>query len=359
MSLKKKKVTILLLAAAFVTVLTSCASSEYKQANEFFADKQYAEAATIFESLGDYENSIEMVNECAYQSALLDYNEGLYDVALSEFLSLGDYKESTDLIKACKYELGCEAKKIGNWDIAISYFTDLSHEDSDILLKECEREKGMHEKADYAFLAAIEEAILNRRAMNEKDCSLNEIILAELNILKEFSSALFYDTNLKSLANKYIGGLNTQKIALSKEYIEFQIKWQEGLVARYDVLCTLHEDYGLLSDDTEFISNYVAMLDSAREQLSALYDISNDIGVQVNGDSTSVSGYTLKIPYTNNTKYSFDLSFYIVFYKDDVRIDISSAFFSNITSKEECVFECYCPSSWKWNNAVINWVIGF
>ena len=96
-----KRITSLILAVAMLLTLTGCNSSDYKKAASLYESGEYAEAAEMFEALGDYKDSADMVKACNYQGALELSDAGKYQEALEIFLSLGDYEDCGEQSVSC------------------------------------------------------------------------------------------------------------------------------------------------------------------------------------------------------------------------------------------------------------------
>ena len=107
-----KKIATIVISAILLLALTGCDSSDYKKATELFNSGNYAEAQTMFEALGDYEDSAEMVLECKYQNSIALMEEKEYDTAKEILETLGDYKDSADVLR----EVG--------WNIFADYLYD-------------------------------------------------------------------------------------------------------------------------------------------------------------------------------------------------------------------------------------------
>lgn len=105
----RRKGAILAFLMATMLVLTGCDSSDYKKAMNLYDQGDYAQAVAIFESLGDYSDSQEMVAECKYQEAVTAYNDGRYSEAKDVFLNIEDYSDSMDLLADCYINLSYEA----------------------------------------------------------------------------------------------------------------------------------------------------------------------------------------------------------------------------------------------------------
>lgn len=99
-----KKVFALLLMLALVLSLTACDSSDYKEAMELFNSEKYSDAVTIFEELGDYEDSAQMALKCKYEMALSFIEDGEFDSAKELLVALDDYENCPELLKSIPWK---------------------------------------------------------------------------------------------------------------------------------------------------------------------------------------------------------------------------------------------------------------
>ena len=74
---------------AICLVLTGCDSSQYKKATSLYEAGDFEAAASLFEELGDYENSAEMALACKYTYAAQLLENKDYDAAKEIFEKRG------------------------------------------------------------------------------------------------------------------------------------------------------------------------------------------------------------------------------------------------------------------------------
>lgn len=100
-----KKIFALLLMLMLALSLTACDSSNYKEAMDLFNSEKYSDAVTVFEELGDYEDSAQMVQKCKYEIALdfLEIEE--FDSAKELLTVLGDYEDSFELLNSIPWKM--------------------------------------------------------------------------------------------------------------------------------------------------------------------------------------------------------------------------------------------------------------
>ena len=130
----EKKKTTKKLALVVVPVTAACIialilvtrvfipQSKYNKAVDFLNSGNYTGAISQFSELGNYKDSVDMLNECNYQQALFLANEAKYDNARTLFSSLGVYKDSESQILATYYTEGEEYMKIRKYSDAATYF---------------------------------------------------------------------------------------------------------------------------------------------------------------------------------------------------------------------------------------------
>lgn len=251
-----------------------------------------------------------------------------------------------------KYNEGVEAMNNGDWDAAIEAFTDLDYEDSATLLDECIKEKGMHENADYEYLETLAEDIQLRYSKTKDGSTDESLVNTELTMLEPFKDREFYDKDLKALSDKYLEGVYKQKEALSLEYSECQIAWQEGLVIRSDVLKELTDSYGFLEDDVDYKANYYNDVEKAHEDLDKLKAIEEDLVNQLDGaEAELISDSTGRLHYTNKTEYNFNLIMHFTFYdENEVHLESIEEYYENIKVGKKVNLDFYCPaetSTWE------------
>lgn len=74
----------------------------YNDASELYESGKFSEALAIFSTLGNYKDSIEKVAECeaaiAYENAMVLLNDGQYEQAYTEFLKISDYKDVPEIL---------------------------------------------------------------------------------------------------------------------------------------------------------------------------------------------------------------------------------------------------------------------
>lgn len=106
--------------------------------------ENYAAAAEIFETLGDYNNSSEMAADCRYHQAIQASANGEYDLAIQLFEALNGYQDSYDLGRAARYAKAVSYQEVGDYSTAIKLFGEVGqYQDSMKRLKQCFDKQGI------------------------------------------------------------------------------------------------------------------------------------------------------------------------------------------------------------------------
>lgn len=254
-----------------------------------------------------------------YNNALAHMEKGEYDEAAAIFEELNFYKDSAEKLVYCSYEAGKAAAESGEWDKAIEFLKDLKYNDSEKLYEQCKIRKGMDEKADSAFLEALEECV--RWRMNYGDEAVSEVLSErEYYALFPFKEEEFYQKDIRKAAKDFIAAADRQIDAL---YVETrrcskQLIWTEALVEQYAVLNTLYENYGFMADDSEFVNKYI----DGRERIEKLLKMYTEINIDLFDDFSNINYYEpdgndCYAEFVNNTDYEMTVKFYFQIHSED------------------------------------------
>lgn len=120
-----KIIIAVLLAAAVLTGgwLATGNLRSYMYASSLLGYGNHAEAAEIFESLGDYRDSAKKLSEAKYRMAgkLMDKRD--YEEAIEILEGLGEYSDSAEKLSECCYTLGKSRYRAEDYDEAYELFT--------------------------------------------------------------------------------------------------------------------------------------------------------------------------------------------------------------------------------------------
>lgn len=198
---------------------------------------------------------------------------------------------------------------------------------------------------EYQFLNDFEKAILNRLDMSKNNSTHEEIINSEYPILSKYEDAEFSDTQLKEICKLYLSGLNIQKEAIDSKlkYSEYDIKWQEGLIKRYQAIEKIYNNYDVFENNKQEIENsYINQLSTQKEKYDAYVKISDDLESQLDKATLNYNGNAFEIPFTNNTDYTYDITLYFTLYNSKgERVGYETPYFENIKPKIKNKFEIY------------------
>lgn len=141
-----KKAICMVCVLAICLALAGCDSSQYKKATSLYEAGDFEAAASLFEELGDYENSAEMALACKYTYAAQLLENGDYDAAKEIFEKLDNYADSKNFCKECDYQKAEDAFASGDYETAISlYELNPTYLDSEMKITNAKREL-MYEK---------------------------------------------------------------------------------------------------------------------------------------------------------------------------------------------------------------------
>ena len=220
--------------------------------------------------------------------------------------------------KESRYNSGKEAMSSNNWDEAIECFSGNDYENSEELLSEAVKEKGMNEKSDSAFLKDMGVSLMKRYEKSEQKSTFDKTYpFIELTQIGKYKNADFYDPELKKLAGDYINGVELEIESFEKDVNYDQLKYYEGHAKRFKTLKALTDNYGFLKNNVDYMVNYYNMAEKEEKRYSAYKAVLEDLEKQFNKNPTAKNientlYYAIKIK--NNTKYTYDMEVSYIFY---------------------------------------------
>ena len=117
--------------------------NRFTQAASFAELEDYASAAEIFESLGEYNNSAALALSCRYCQAIQASETGDYDTAISVFEALDGYEDSNALGRAARYAKAVSCQEAGDYALAGTLYGEVGqYEDSMTRMKQCFEKQG-------------------------------------------------------------------------------------------------------------------------------------------------------------------------------------------------------------------------
>lgn len=131
-----KKLGLLILVLTMVVSLCACGKAgDYEAAIALMEAGNYTEAVAAFAELGDYEDSVQKLEECenilSYAEAVALFEEEQYEDALAIFTALGNYQDSVEKKLECEKALAYQnaLDLIATGDYENAYTTLMSLEE--------------------------------------------------------------------------------------------------------------------------------------------------------------------------------------------------------------------------------------
>ncbi len=189
--------------------------SNYEKAGILFTEKNYGEAAEIYENLGDYEDSADKYLLARYNQALALEEAKKFDEAKQIYIDLGNYEDSAGRVNSCIYNSALSLMEQGNYDEAITIFISLEgYADSNSMIDECNYRKAVklieakdYQKAIETLIALPDHPDSENTILEAKYAYVNENLSAEnettLSYLKDLAQAKYKDSG--DLRNKLLG----------------------------------------------------------------------------------------------------------------------------------------------------------
>lgn len=123
------------------------AKDQYAIACSMQASGQYLEAASIFDSIGNFQDSVLRAQQCRYEQACAEEAAGDYDAAIVLFDMLGSYSDSYTREGDCRYALGKQQMERGDYATAMTTFAELgNYRDCMQLLTQCMDQLGIQRR---------------------------------------------------------------------------------------------------------------------------------------------------------------------------------------------------------------------
>ena len=221
-------------------------AADYEAAETCFENGEYAEAVAAFEALGDYRDSVERMEEARlaadYEAAEDCLENGEYIQAIAAFEALGDYRNSAERMKearlAADYEAAEKHFENGEYDEAIAAFTALEdYLDSSQRVKEAQSADEYAQVESLAQSGKVGEAAIAFYEMGEKERSLE--LWDEIAVRDTVSTESGTTVMLKKDGTVVFAGSN--------DYGEGNVENWENIIA---VSMGYHHTVGLKADGT-------------------------------------------------------------------------------------------------------------
>ncbi|MBR3149419.1 MAG: zinc ribbon domain-containing protein [Eubacterium sp.] len=243
------------------------------------------------------------------------------------------------------------------YENALKTLDGINSKEAKELKEKCNREIQMNKLADYSFLDTLKKSVEWRNAKaDEGKTSNDELVNYELNLLKDFPDKEYYNDDIKASAKKYVDGLQKQNEALKLEHSEYQIKWHDGMADRFEALKTLCENYDLLKDDNELYTTYISKAEYWRKYSDEINAIDKDLNTRLDNIQFDTDGYNdYYFTYKNGTTYSYNIWFYIDYYKGSTKVSRDEPYIENVKPNKKIKVSSYVSD--KWETCEILWEI--
>ncbi len=114
------------LIAVLVAVCFYVPYNNYNKASNLLENEDYAAAIEAFSALSHYKDSAEKVNECRYEWAISQYDDGNYSAAQNNFEKCADYKQAKLYITRCQIKNAEKSLNANNPQGAIPILSELN-----------------------------------------------------------------------------------------------------------------------------------------------------------------------------------------------------------------------------------------
>lgn len=316
----------------------------YDQALALLPQHQYVEAKVIFQSLGDYRDSLDqLMYQVPYQQAAYlmagaaandkaalpqhpayqpenAYSDNvtpmLYKGAAQLLIALGDFQDSAVLSSQCYLNAAAAYMDQGLFEEAFACQEFMNAADQEAVM------------ALYMTFCADDTAwtdlLASVKARMELDAQYNddptmtqkELVDAELEIMGAYAEdLLFHDQELKALVSDYLAALEAEAAALNESgFWADRSAWYAGNAMRYAVIEALIEKYDFLAEDAEAQASFAGL----SEKYTAFSAVEKALDAQIlnaQAENSDEDGdyYTFE----NNTGYAFSLIVTHTYYDEE------------------------------------------
>lgn len=247
---------------------------DYDEAVNLLEKGAYEEAEKAFRELGDYRDSENYVKyEVAYQQAIdcmVKSDTDGYKQAAGIFDTIADYEDSADLASICRLNLALDSLNNGDYDEALSYMELLDTDDANIL-----RNAYAALCSDGAFIADLEkifqETFSNWNSVPDKD-ALNRGI----ETLKGYSTAHFDDAALHDYVELFLDYFQHLSTCVSSDSVDM-VYYYACKAELFNQVDQIWESHGAFAS-SDLYNNYVGKADyllafhAVEEYLQKWYD---------------------------------------------------------------------------------------
>ena len=213
-----------------------CCEARYQYANTLIEEEKYEEAVSQLKTLGDYKDSAEILinteNKIKYDEAVEKVSESEYQSAIRMFKNLGEYSDSKEKISECYYLLAEEQFENKEWDKAISSFKSAgNYKDSKDKINEVENARiqywkdgvSVKYKTNNGFTSTKGDFIIHSVTVKLSENEKNYIFVIDCTLPKNMNISFFNPpsgTSFKIIEKSGKAGRNTYTFTVSKKKVK-------------------------------------------------------------------------------------------------------------------------------------------
>lgn len=321
----------------------------YERACTLMENGEYYDAKSIFETLGEYQDSAQKIQEIqlAIDTDNLNYylENGWYSDAMS---IINSYEGETHDQMVATYVTYCVDNlnhyiEKGWYGSALSFVEDHEGEIYDQLLAVY-----MTCCGDGTIIADLEAAVAARLELeNQGSTDYQAKLDAELNILSKYEDMPFYDEDLGDLIDSYLDNLSDQQYYINwySNYWYMPYYWGNEDAERIAILTTLGESYGFAASNAE-LQAILGTSESVSAYWTAWYNISDDLRWDLDYAHTDYSEGYRYLSFCNNTDYTFSLRLHVSYTDyDGAELSYEDAEYTALTPDAEFKFIMTFPEN--------------
>lgn len=251
MKAKLLGMSLLSICLAFSVAGCSAEASAYKEAKKLMEEGQYSEAAELFTTITEYEDSQELYLTCVYNEGMELMDAGAYSEAADLFATIPEYEDAKELYSSCVYTQGQEFIENNNYTEAKECFEKIpEYKDSSELVANCEHILAVKNDKTAPVITGVSEGEVLEAKFNE-EYNLKTYLDSVIKITDDVTEDL-KDYSITTTASVYdpdTGEINT----LQDGTYEFAIIAVDEAENKATINFSVHVDAVLhLTKDTEY-----------------------------------------------------------------------------------------------------------
>lgn len=221
LQIKIAAIFVAIALAIILPIALTVNARQYKKAEELYNNGAYAEAASEYSSILEYEDSQNKYNACIFNQAKALYDEEKFEEAKTLFLSLNNFNGADIYAQKCDYFLSVDGRFLLDFSKGIN---------------ERWRQADIFDSTEYTTFAEY------------VDDFRNMLINTELSQVEKYKGMEFSDQHLQELCNKYIEALEESSKALDyieKDFDTYDKRFNDATKTRTMVITELLDKYDL------------------------------------------------------------------------------------------------------------------